>query len=47
MKVKLTKEMKHWADNIQTKPLPSWAEAFKYALDLGKKLEREKLNNGN
>ena len=35
MKKKLTKEQKHWAQNVQTKPIPSWTEAFEYAYQLG------------
>lgn len=34
--MKLTKDQEHWANNVQTKPIPSWTEAFEYAYNLGR-----------
>lgn len=33
--LKLAQERDKWAHKIQTKPLPSWTEAFDYAYELG------------
>jgi len=34
---KLGKDKYNWSYNIQSKPLPSWVEAFDYAYQLGLK----------
>lgn len=39
LKELIEKEKKNWAYDVQTKPLPSWTEAFEYALRLGLELQ--------
>lgn len=34
-KKKLNKDQEYWSYKVQSKPLPSWVEAFEYAYKLG------------
>lgn len=41
MSKKLNNDQKHWAQNVQAQPIPSWVEAFDYAYKLGLERGRE------